>query len=128
MLIAFSVYYRVYGRGSEMPCKKPIDSSDPSLSRVNANFITPPHAPHVARAIKHCLCSAEQILGPEWTQLFLQLSSQSELDDGTPVSLLPGMEGCTPDDPMALVCRYNLEDKLIKTINARSLYFPDYHI
>jgi hypothetical protein len=57
----------------------------------------------MAGAIKRCLCSAEQILGPEWMQLFLQLSSQSELDDGTSVSLLPGMEGCTPDDPMALV-------------------------
>jgi hypothetical protein len=126
----FTVYYRVYGRGEEIPCKKPIDSSDPNLSRINANFITPPHTPHMAGAIKHCLCSAEQILCPQWTKLFLQLSSESDLDDGTTVSLLPGMgPSYTLDDPMALVYRLPLGfDKLIRATCASSLCCSDYHI
>jgi hypothetical protein len=68
---------------------------------MNVNFITPPHT---AGTIRRCLSFAEQISDHQNVELFLDLSSESALEEDTQMSVLTGDEtGFTPDDPMALV-------------------------
>jgi hypothetical protein len=101
MHAARTVYYRVYRNIGIVACKRPVDPGDPFLSRMNVNFITPPHT---ARTIKSCLCFAEQLADVQDFQLFPDVNCESGLDEDTPISILTGIgSGFTPENPMALV-------------------------
>jgi hypothetical protein len=101
MICPRTVHYRLYRETGEIPCKKPVDPSDPGLSRMNVNFLTPPHTPNT---VKRCLCFAEQISDRETSKLFLDISGESELNDSTQALILFGAgPGFSLDNPMALV-------------------------
>jgi len=98
---AFAVYYRVYRNIGIVACKRPFDQGDPFLSRMNVNFITPPHTAHT---IKSCLCFAEQLADGQDLQLFPDVYSDCGVDEDTPISILTGNgSGFTAENPMALV-------------------------
>jgi hypothetical protein len=101
--LMFSVYYRLYTEDESIPSANPIYSNDPSLGRISANVVTPPHT---AINLKRCLLALENIDASISTSLFITASTQEPLDDKARVLILksPG-PGCTPNEPMALVAK-----------------------
>jgi hypothetical protein len=93
------VYYRVYTEDQAIPSVNPIYADDPSLGRIPATLVTPPHT---VISLKRCLSKFENITGR--TRLYIAASSQTPMDDTGRVSILayPG-PGCNPNEPMALV-------------------------
>jgi hypothetical protein len=79
----------------------PIYAHDPSLGRIPATLVTPPHT---VISLKRCLSNFENINDHLRTILYIAASSQSPMDDAGRVSILayPG-PGCNPNQPMALV-------------------------
>jgi hypothetical protein len=99
--LIFSVYYRVYAEDGAIPSGNPVYTDDPSLGRILAKLVTPPHT---AISVKRCLSHVENIDDKISTKLFVATSSQTPMDDTGRISILayPG-PGCTPNEPMALV-------------------------
>jgi hypothetical protein len=97
------IYYRLYTEDESIPSANPIYSNDPSLGRISANVVTPPHT---AINLKRCLLALENIDASISTSLFITASTQEPLDDKARVLILksPG-PGCTPNEPMALVAK-----------------------
>jgi hypothetical protein len=105
----FSVYYRLYTEDESIPSANPIYSNDPSLGRISANVVTPPHT---AINLKRCLLAVEKIDASISTSLFITASTQEPLNDTTKVLIVtfPG-PGCTPNEPMALVAKVSGADR-----------------
>src|ERR1700733_13079558 len=105
----FSVYYRLYTEDESIPSANPIYSNDPSLGRISANVVTPPHT---AINLKSCLLAVEKIDASISTSLFITASTQEPLNDTTNVLIVtfPG-PGCTPNEPMALVAKVSGADR-----------------
>jgi hypothetical protein len=94
------VYYRVYTENGEMPSKYPINKKDPSLTRIRALSVAPPHT---VASIKRCLCSIEKIGDYNGSKIFSDLSSEDPLEEGhIPLMAYEG-PGATPEWPMVLV-------------------------
>jgi hypothetical protein len=72
------------------------------LGRILAKLITPPHT---ASSVGRCLSAVENIDNSTPARLFVSPSSQTPMNDATRLSITtyPG-PGCTPNEPMALVC------------------------
>jgi hypothetical protein len=105
----FLVYYRLYTEDESIPSANPIYSNDPSLGRISANVVTPPHT---AINLKRCLLAVENVDASISTSLFITASTQEPLDDEVKVSIVnfPG-PGCTPNEPMALVAKVSGADR-----------------
>jgi len=103
------IYYRLYTEDESIPSANPIYSNDPSLGRISANVVTPPHT---AINLKRCLLAVENIHASISTSLFITASTQEPLDDKAKVLILqfPG-PGCTPNEPMALVAKVSGADR-----------------
>jgi hypothetical protein len=87
---------------------------------MNVNFITPPHT---ASSIVRCLCFAEKISDHQNMRLFLDLSSESPLEDKTPVSILTGGgAGFNADEPMALVHSPDIMIQAPKSVPSTKTY------
>jgi hypothetical protein len=94
------LYYRVYTENGEMPSKYPINKKDPSLTRIRALSVAPPHT---VASIKRCLCSIEKIGDYNGSKIFSDLSSEDPLEEGhIPLMAYEG-PGATPEWPMVLV-------------------------
>jgi hypothetical protein len=91
----------VYAGDGAVPSANPVYTDDPSLGRIGAKLVTPPHT---VLNLKRCLSRIENIDVNIQTSLFVSPSSQAPMDDTGRVSILayPG-PGCTPNEPMALV-------------------------
>jgi hypothetical protein len=107
--LMFSVYYRLYTEDESIPSANPIYSNDPSLGRISADVVTPPHT---AISLKRCLLAVENIDASISTSLFVTTSTQEPLDDKAKVWIVnfPG-PGCTPNEPMALVAKVSGADR-----------------
>jgi len=97
------IFYRVFAEDGAIPSSNPVYSDDPSLGRIVAKLVTPPHT---ALNLKRCLSGIENIDVNIMTSLYISASSQTPMDDSGRVSILayPG-PGCTPSEPLALVAR-----------------------
>jgi len=97
------IYYRIYAEDGAIPSVNPVYTDDPSLGRIMAKIVAPPHT---AISLKLCFSSVENIDEKIYTKLFVAASSQTPMDDDGSVSILghpgPG-PGCTPNEPMAFV-------------------------
>ena len=102
------MYYLLYGINSEMPSKLVFDPGEPSLGRIRADSIAPPHSP---TSIKQCISRVEGNRALAWhADLFADTSSDSPLQEGH-VSILPtDGPGLTPNEPMAIVQRPPIPD------------------
>jgi hypothetical protein len=87
----------------------PVYTDDPSLGRIAAELVTPPHT---VISLKRCLSGIENIDDNIPTTLFVAASSQTPMDDAVHVSILayPG-PGCTPNEPMAFVAKFSGVDR-----------------
>jgi hypothetical protein len=94
------VYYLLYADEYEMPSKVAIYPGMPSLGRIPADSIAPPHSP---TSIKRCISRVERTPAIAHADLFMDISSDTPLKNGH-ISILPtDGPGLSPNEPMAIV-------------------------
>ena len=83
-----------------MASKVAIDPKTPSLGRIRADSVAPPHSP---ASIKRCILRVEGT--PELTRadLFADISSYTPLKEGHISFLLTDCPGVSPNEPMTIV-------------------------
>ena len=94
------VYYLLYADDSEMPSKVANDPEEPSLGRIRADYITPPHSPV---SIKLCISRVERNPGIVNSDLFADRSCDTPLTEGHIAILRTDGPGQSPNKPMAIV-------------------------
>jgi len=94
------LYYRLYNANCEMPSKASFITEEPSLGRIRADFVAPPHTP---ASIKWCISRVEKNADLSAGNLFADLYCDSPIPDGH-ISISTGRcPGMSPEEPMALV-------------------------
>ena len=83
-----------------MPSKVANDPEEPSLGRIRADCITPPHSP---TSIKLCISRVEKNPGIVNSDLFTDRSCDTPLTDGHIAILRTDGPGQSPNKPMAIV-------------------------
>ena len=95
----YSVYYRVYDGDGETVSKTSFGESDPSLGRVTALAVPPPHT---VSCLKNFIIMSEGISGHN-VELFEDEGSESAMNDNDPLTLLSDtFPGLMEDQPMAI--------------------------
>ena len=94
------VYYLLYADDYEMASKVVIDPERPSLGRILADSVPPPHSP---ASIKRCISRVERTPGLAYADLFADISSDTPLKEGHISILRTDGPGISPNDPMAIV-------------------------
>ena len=94
------MYYQLYSDGYEMPSKVANDPEEPSIGRIRADSITPPHSP---TSIKLCISRVERNPGLVNSDIFADTSCDSPLTDGHISILRTDGPGLSPNEPMAIV-------------------------
>ena len=94
------VYYQLYADDSEMPSKVAIDRKRPSIGRIAADSIAPPHSP---TSIKRCISRVERY--PELVNfdLFADSLCDTPLTEGHVPILRTDGPGLSPNEPMVIV-------------------------
>ena len=94
------VYYLLYADDCGMPSKVAFDPEEPSLGRIRADSVSPPHSP---ASIKRCISRVET--NPALTQanIFADISCVDPLTEGHISILGTDGPGLSPDEPMAIV-------------------------
>jgi hypothetical protein len=96
----FLVYYRIYNEDGEIHSMRSFDPLDHPLGRIDAHFVAPPHT---AASLKRCISNAERFAYLE-DKLFLDISSESPMDDELSISILTNEgPGALANKPMAFV-------------------------
>ena len=83
-----------------MPSKVANDPEEPSIGRIRADSIPPPHTP---TSIKLCISRVEGKPELVNSDLFMDTTSDSPLEDGHISILHSDGPGLSPDDPMSIV-------------------------
>ena len=94
------MYYLLYADGYEMPSKVANDPEEPSLGRIRADSIAPPHSP---TSIKLCISRVERNYGIANSDLFAEASCDTPLNEGRIPILRTDGPGLSPNEPMAIV-------------------------
>jgi hypothetical protein len=94
------VYYLLYADGYAMPSKVAFDSEEPSLGRIRADFIPPPHSPI---SIKRCISRVEKNSALAHADLYADTSCETPLNEGHISILRTDGTGLSQDEPMAIV-------------------------
>ena len=94
------VYYLLYSDGYEMPSKVAIDPEEPSLGRIPADSVAPPHS---AASIKRCISRVERTPALAHADLFADISCKTPLEEGHISILHTDCPGLSLDKPMAIV-------------------------
>ena len=94
------VYYQLYSDGYEMPSKVANDPEEPSIGRIRADFIAPPHSP---TSIKQCISRVEGNPALINYDLFADTKCDSPLKKGHISFLRTDRPGLSPNEPMAIV-------------------------
>ena len=93
------MYYQLYDH-SEIPSKVAIDPEEPSLGRIRADSIAPPHSP---TSIKRCISRVEGNPALLQSDLFTDTRCDTPLAEGHISILRTDGPGLSPNDPMAIV-------------------------
>ena len=91
-----------------MPSKVAFDPEQPSLGRIRADSVAPPHSP---TSIKRCISRVERnpaLALPGHADLFGDTSSDTPLKEGYISILRTNGLGLSPNEPMAIVQVKNL--------------------
>ena len=83
-----------------MPSKVAFDSEEPSLGRIRADSVAPPHSP---ATIKRCISRVERNPALAHANLFADISCVAPLKEGYILILGTDGPGLSPDEPMAIV-------------------------
>ena len=94
------VYYLLYGDNYEMPSKVAIDTDEPSLGRIRADSVAPPHTP---ASIKRCISRVEKNPALAHANLYADTSCDTPLKEGHISILRTDGPGLSPNEPMAIV-------------------------
>ena len=94
------VYYQLYADDYEIPSKAAINPEEPSLGRIRADSIAPPHSPI---SIKLCISRVEGNPGLVNTDLFENTTCDTPLKEGQISIFRTDGPGWSPNEPMALV-------------------------
>ena len=97
-----------------MPSKVAIDPQKPSLGRIRADFVPPPHSP---TTIKRCISRVERTPELAHAQLFADISSDTPLKEGHISLLRTDSPGLSLNKPMAIVQRSNHQMPIIPVEN-----------
>ena len=90
----------LYANNYEMASKVAIDPKTPSLGRIRADSVAPPHSP---ASILRCISRVERTPELAHADLFADISSYTPLKEGHISFLLTDCPGVSPNDPMAIV-------------------------
>ena len=90
----------LYADGYEMPSKVAIDPEEPSLGRIRADSVPPPHSP---TSIKRCISRVERTPALAYADLFADTSCNTPLKEGQISILSTDGPGLSPNEPMAIV-------------------------
>ena len=96
------MYYLLYADDYEMPSKVAVDPEEPSLGRIRADSVAPPHSP---ASIKRCISRVEKTPALARADLFADISCDTPLEEGY-ISILRtdgSGPGLSPNEPMAIV-------------------------
>ena len=93
------MYYLLYADGSDLPSKVATDPEEPSLGRIRADSVAPPHSP---TSIKRCISRVE---GTSFyhADLFEDILCDIPLKEGHISILRTDGPGLSPNKPMAIV-------------------------
>jgi hypothetical protein len=94
------VYYLLYADEYEMASKVAFDPEMPSLGRIRADFVAPPHSP---ATIKRCISRVERTPAIAHADFFVDISCDTQLKDGHISILSTDGPGMSPNEPMAIV-------------------------
>ena len=101
------MYYLLYSINFEIPSKVAFDPEQPSLGRIRADSVAPPHSP---TSIKRCISRVEGNPGLDYADLFADTSCDTPLNEGHISILCTDDPGLTPNEPMAIVLRPSVPD------------------
>ena len=85
-----------------MPSKVAIDPEQPSLGRIRADSVAPPHTP---ASIKRCISRVEKTPALVYANLFADISCDAPLKEGHIKILHTDCPGLSVNEPMAIVQR-----------------------
>ena len=91
----------LYSEDVQMPSKVAIDTEEPSLGRIRADYITPPHT---LTSFKLYLSRVERSPTLAYAANLFENSCETPLKEG-PISLRTDGPGLSPDEPMAIVLK-----------------------
>ena len=94
------MYYQLYANDCEIPSKVAFDHDEPSIGRIRADSITPPHTPI---SIKRCISRVERRPALLHADLFSDTSCDTPLTEGHISILRTDGPGQSPEEPMAIV-------------------------
>jgi hypothetical protein len=95
------VYYQLYANDEiDIPSKVAFDPEEPSLGRIRADAIAPPHSP---ASIKRCISRVEKTAALAHANLFADISCDTPLKEGHISILSTNGPGLSPNEPMAIV-------------------------
>jgi hypothetical protein len=97
------VYYQVYKKRGAVPSKQPADPNDSYVGRISVDSVPPPHT---AKSIIRCISKVEHIENSMQSQLYVNISSESPIEEGYISILTSDRPGSTPEDPLAFVEPY----------------------
>jgi hypothetical protein len=83
-----------------MPSKVPIDPEEPSLGRIRADSIAPPHS---LASIKRYISRVEKNPALAHADIFADTSSDAPLEEGHISILCTDGPGLSPNEPMAII-------------------------
>ena len=94
------MYYLLFADDYQMPSKAAIDPEEPSLGRIRADSVAPPHSP---ASIKRCISRVERTPALAHADLFADISCDTPLKEGHISILRSDGPGLSPNEPMAIV-------------------------
>ena len=94
------MYYLLYADDCGVPSKVAFDAGEPSLGRIPAFFVSPPHS---LASIKRCISRVERNPALAQADIFADISCVAPLKEGHISILGTDGPGLSPDEPMAIV-------------------------
>ena len=94
------VYYLLYADDCGVPSKVAYDPEEPSLGRIQAESVAPPHSP---ASIKRCISRVEKTPALAHGEIFADISCDAPLKEGYISILGTDGPGLSPHEPMAIV-------------------------
>ena len=94
------MHYLLYADDCELASKVAIDPKTPSLGRIRADSVAPPHIPI---SILRCISRVERTPELAHADLFADTSSDTPLKEGHVSILRTDGPGVSPNEPMAIV-------------------------
>ena len=116
------MYYLFYSDGCEIQSEVAIDPEEPSLGRIRADSVAPPHSPasiirHISRVERTQFAHAD---------LFANILCNTPLTEGQISILRTDCPGLTPNEPMAIVVQMEIpipDGKYVIKNRAANIYW-----